>query len=320
MCLFELILQPFIRKKNKTHIVSNPSNKEVVDALRATIPAFRPIVHGPVLQTLAGLCFSSQRPKGLKWSYNTINTDIVVRFWKYIPPAYKPDERPTIVCVPGLSGEVSAHYINQIGKKCMQEQWPCYVLDKIELDIGSTRELEILVDKIGTTQKRIVLIGVSLGGNIVCHYCSKPVINPAVKLCIPVGNGFNFRVVSSSMHYIWSSILLVGYKKWLLSKTKFDAKIPSKTLWDFKNMDEYLANTSSHEIIEHVKIPLFIINSMDDPFFSYNALDNIYNVIQNNKNVFLLSTSIGGHIGWCKGVDNVSWVFDDVLPVLVKMF
>jgi predicted alpha/beta-fold hydrolase len=100
----------------------------------------------------------------------------------------------------------------------------------------------------------------------------------------------------------------------------------SKTLWDFNgslfetNTDEYLAKTSSHEIIENTKVPMFIINSMDDPFFSYNALDNIYNVIQKNSNVFLLSTSIGGHIGWCKDTNNVSWVFDDVLPLVVKMF
>jgi len=315
-----------MKKKNKMQITSNLKNKHIVDSLYATIPHFNPYLNGPVLQTLCGLLFSFRRPKELKWSYNTTNkSKVLVRFWTYKPD--KPEDQ-AIICVPGLSGDVSSHYINQIGKKCIQERWTCFVLDKIDIDIGSTQELEMLIEEISKSHKRIVLIGVSLGGNIVCHYCSQSNINPSVKLCIPIGNGFNFKIVSSSMHYIWSSILLVGYKKWLVAKTKLNTlnDKSSKTLWDFNkslfqtNIDDYLVKTSSHEIIEHAKVPLFIINSMDDPFFSYKALDNIYNVIDKNDNIFLLTTSIGGHIGWCKDTDNVSWVFDDVLPTLVKMF
>lgn len=325
MCLFEMAMQPFIKRTNKLHISSHAENKDTVDRLRKTIPAFTPLLHGPVLQTLSGVILSMKRPSRLKWTYHVIKEQS--RYWKYL--SNDTNDTNTIVCVPGLSGDVNSHYINQLAGKCMQEKWNCFVLDKRNVDVGCVVELNALVNEVSKSFKRITLMGISIGGNVICRYCASSDVNSSVRLCVSIGNGFNWKAVSCSMHYVWSSILLVGYKRWLSSKTTFNTvnmKRSPRTLWAFNeelfktNIEDYLLHTSSHEVIEQTNTPLFIINSMDDPFFSYTALDNIYNVIHKNKNIYLLSTTIGGHIGWCKDFHNVSWVFDDVLPTIIKMF
>jgi predicted alpha/beta-fold hydrolase len=57
--------------------------------------------------------------------------------------------------------------------------------------------------------------------------------------------------------------------------------------------DQYYREKSSKYFMEHVKIPLMMLNALDDPIIHHSGID--YESWKRNDNLILLTTQRGGH-------------------------
>ena len=100
----------------------------------------------------------------------------------------------------------------------------------------------------------------------------------------------------------------------VLQKTGVDmsniAKLPTTALsWEnkvivpllgYKTPDEFYRTISTFHRIPNIKIPFFVLNSIDDPIVGEACMD--YDVFKSNENVILLTTKYGGHLGYFEDV------------------
>lgn len=323
MCIFELFAYNTIfhvkNKPLKMRIFVNHDKCDTKRFLEERIPEFRPLFNGEYLQTILGLVLSVRKPMGVVWKHiSNCNS----HWWMQAKTFQNGD---VVICVPGFCGNVKSHYINQLSHSCLKMKIDLVVLDIRSTKIGDTSELHNLVTLFKQQYNHIYIVGVSIGGNIVCRYCSEKNIDKSVKLIVSVGNGFDLRMMRDTMNDSLSKLMFYYCKRWL-SLLKYEIKSDKgiNSVWDTicyvsnEDIDTYLYKNSSHETFTNSVVPLFIINSIDDPFFSFSNLKNLYDTVNLNKNITIITTQVGGHIGWCKGVKNVSWFFDDVLPIIIE--
>lgn len=79
---------------------------------------------------------------------------------------------------------------------------------------------------------------------------------------------------------------------------KYDLEITCK-LWGFKDCNEYYEFSSCKHKLEHINIPFLNIQAEDDPILSASAIP--YADFMINPNIALVSTRVGGHLGWIEG-------------------
>jgi abhydrolase domain-containing protein 1/3 len=77
-----------------------------------------------------------------------------------------------------------------------------------------------------------------------------------------------------------------------------DDKVISR-LSGFLNAEEYYQDGSTHDLIDKVKIPLFALNSLDDPVVTAKGIP--YESFRTHEKTILMTTSCGGHVGWFTG-------------------
>lgn len=79
---------------------------------------------------------------------------------------------------------------------------------------------------------------------------------------------------------------------------KFDEYL-TRRLLGFPSVVEYYHSLSSKDRLDKINIPLFCMNSKDDPILSFHGIP-IYDCLL-NKNIILMITNSGGHVGWFEG-------------------
>ena len=100
----------------------------------------------------------------------------------------------------------------------------------------------------------------------------------------------------------------------VLQKTGVDmnnkSKLPSSALqWEkevivpflgYKTPDDFYRDISTIHRIPNIKVPFFIMNTLDDPIVGQACMD--YDVFKTNENVILVTTKYGGHLGYFEDV------------------
>lgn len=75
----------------------------------------------------------------------------------------------------------------------------------------------------------------------------------------------------------------------------FDENFTSK-LFGFNCADEYYRHASPIQRLLKVRVPLVIVNSIDDPIIGYRTLP--FSEVRLNPFTALVTTTTGGHLGW----------------------
>jgi uncharacterized protein len=79
----------------------------------------------------------------------------------------------------------------------------------------------------------------------------------------------------------------------------FDKEFTLKIIPEFETLENYYNVSSSIHYLKDVQIPLLLINSKDDPIISDEMIP--YEEIKKNKNIFLITTEMGGHGDFIEG-------------------
>jgi len=165
-----------------------------------------------------------------------------------------------------------------------------------------------------------VLIGFSLGGNLILKYAGEQKYPLTSKLDKTV-------VFSVPVDLAGSSLELSKRKNWLYTKRfllKLNDKISAKAerfselvsldhmknvkniidfdnyytapLHGFRDANDYYRHSNSRQFLSQIEIPTLLVNAKNDPFLNDNCYP--YEIAEKNKFLYMETPSWGGHVGF----------------------
>ncbi|KAG7276875.1 hypothetical protein CRUP_008012 [Coryphaenoides rupestris] len=183
----------------------------------------------------------------------------------------------TMVICPGIGNHSEKHYIRTFVDYSQREGYRCAVLNhlgalpNIELTsprmftYGCTWEFSAMVGYIKKAypQTQLIMVGFSLGGNIVCKFLGENRINQERVLCsVSVCQGYSaLRAQETFLQWdqcrrFYNFLMADNMKKIILSHRKFHGH---------SSLKEYYEKESCVHYIHNVNVPLLLVNAADDP-------------------------------------------------------
>lgn len=268
---------------------------------------------------------------------------------EYLDPAKEQalldNDKPLIIGLHGLSGGLFESYLRAFLAKATE---PPFNFDALVLNSRGcahhtitspqlfcglwTNDLRYLINehiRKKWPNKKIVLIGFSLGGGIVANYLGQEgsEVYRNIKGAAIMGSPWDFaqsstalvdtflgsKVYSPTMcqnllklieehhsGYLKSDAVVADYKKnpekfQLKNLRDFDDVFTSR-LFGFNCAQEYYRHASPDQRLLNVRVPIFIFSSVDDPIVGSKSLP--FSEVRLNPYAHMVTTSVGGHLGW----------------------
>lgn len=236
-----------------------------------------------------------------------------------------------VIAFHGLEGHAGRPYILGIAKIFNQNGFDCCAPNYRDCSgehnrvfasyhSGKTEDVQSVVKYVlkKGSYSEIVLIGFSLGGNLVLKYSGENKFPKEIKATIAVSTPVDLKGCMYALHsrrnFVYAKDFLYTLKSKLKDKQKnFPDQLSLheirriKTLKEYDDyytarangfadaMDYYLKSSSSQYLPE-IEIPTLIINAQNDTFLS----ESCYPVAISEKknNLFLETPEFGGHVGF----------------------
>lgn len=269
---------------------------------------------------------------------------------EYLDPAKEQalldNDKPLVIALHGLSGGSYESYIRAFLNEITKDEYGfdglvinargCanHTITSPQLFCGLwTNDLRYLINEHVSKlwpNKKIVLIGFSLGGSILANYLGQEGkdVYKNIKGAACMGTPWDFQVASHALvesyvgNKIYSPTMCQNLLRLLKTHTagdslKFDGIVEEyknnpeafelKLLRDFDDVftsrmfgfncaSEYYRHASPDQRLLNVRVPTLIVSSMDDPVVGSKSLP--YSEVKLNPYTFLVTTSVGGHLGW----------------------
>ncbi|KAG9489142.1 hypothetical protein GDO78_005243 [Eleutherodactylus coqui] len=292
---------------------------------------------------------SSPNPYGLR-KYLTMPDGATATFDLFEPLAeHCTGESVTMVICPGIANHSEKQYIRTFVDYAQKNGYRCAVLNhlgalpNIELTsprmftYGCTWEFGAMVSYIRKTfpQTRLIVVGFSLGGNIVCKYLGEaPANQERVLCCVSVCQGYsasraqetflqwdqcrrfyNFlmadnmkKIILSHRHALFTehrmnkifedSVLSRLYTA--TSLMQIDDTVMRK-FHGYKSLKEYYEEESCVRYLHNIHVPLMLVNSVDDPLVHESLLSIPKTLAGKKETVMVVLPLHGGHLGFFEG-------------------
>ncbi len=244
-----------------------------------------------------------------------------------------PAQAPLLVALHGLEGSSSAHYIRGLLHQAQRRGWRGLALnfrgcsgDMNRLlrsyHSGETGDLGELIERVRGEADRIVLVGCSLGGNVLVKWLGEQgdkvpgQIRAAAALSVPFDLAACSRTLDSGGFWRWvyrTRFLRTLKRKSLLKGAQHPGALDTarvaaaRTLFDFDDAvtaavhgfpgaPDYYAQSSSGPFVARVRVPLLLLSAEDDPFIPPASIPRTV-----PSNVTLEVWPQGGHLGFVEG-------------------
>uniref|UniRef100_A0A7N9AMS7 Monoacylglycerol lipase ABHD2 n=1 Tax=Mastacembelus armatus TaxID=205130 RepID=A0A7N9AMS7_9TELE len=253
----------------------------------------------------------------------------------------------TMVICPGIGNHSEKNYIRTFVDHSQRQGYRCAVLNHLgalpnmELTsprmftYGCTWEFAAMVSYIKQAfpQTLLVVVGFSLGGNIVCKFLGESCLNEdRVLCCISVCQGYSaLRAQETFLQWdqcrrIYNFLLADKMKKLILSHRSSLLGMNSSNIGDadlnrlyaatslmqiddrvmrkfhgYSSLKEYYEKESCVHYIHKVTVPLLLLNSLDDPLIHQSLLAIPRTLAEKKPNVIFALTQHGGHLGFFEG-------------------
>ncbi len=174
---------------------------------------------------------------------------------------------------------------------------------------------------------RIILVGFSMGGNLLINYLGNKKLDHLVKCSIVFSVPLDLKLVAHKLgkgfNKRFEKKILEKWKRKIARKAeifpeKFDTTNLDRVtslekfheeytlpLSGFRSLDEYYMKWSSLQFLETIETPLLIVNAKNDPLLSEKCYP--HEICRMSKNVHLETPNYGGHTGFTKKYDGVLW-------------
>jgi len=233
--------------------------------------------------------------------------------------------------VHGLEGSSQSTYILTLSKVLSEIGWDISALNlrgcsglpnKLyrAYHSGATDDLGLVINKLKSEYQEIIIIGFSLGGNIVLKYAGEMGSNISSEIKAVIGVSVPCHLSSSSdrleqiENRLYSRRFLSSLKaklrfKMQLFPTRLEANVFAKikTIREFDeaytapsnafaSAEDYYEKCSSFFVLDKIKVPALLINAQDDPFLSDKCFP--FEQAKSNPNLSLYAPKYGGHVGF----------------------
>ncbi|KAG9508982.1 Phospholipase ABHD3 [Fragariocoptes setiger] len=249
------------------------------------------------------------------------------------------DGRPIAILFPGLVGDSQTEYIRSLVPVAHMLGYKTCVFNNRSR--GGTRlasprlfcatnfdDVETVLKRLKRdhSKSRIVGIGISLGGIILCRYLATRGEKALVDAAMLVSVCFDFMEGCKSLeqpglnsalnqHLTRTLIRVVQENKEVLapyydieqiSNTKYLREFDSaftRKMWGYEHVDDYHRDASNKDRLHLIRKPTLCVNAADDMFAPHSAPYFALPVeqIKNNPSMAMIITARGGHIGFMEG-------------------
>ena len=276
-------------------------------------------IYAALFRTFPGFRYERER-------INTPDGDFIDLDW-----SKKGSDRLLLV-LHGLEGSAQRPYVKGIIKYFNQKGWDGVGMNHRscsgELNqllrsyhMGVSDDLEAVVQHIRNNfaYKHLVIAGFSLGGNVLLKYLGESgnntpeILKAAVAISVPCHIISANTEIERWFNHIYVRRFMSTLNKKMEEKakrfpgeinvskpmprnfTEFDNRFTCK-LHGFDNALDYWNRTSSHQFLEHIRIPTLLINALDDSFLSERCFP--YGIAKENPYFYLETPAWGGHCGF----------------------
>lgn len=258
--------------------------------------------------------------------------DFMIFDW--VSPEPETLDAPVLVHFHGLEGSSRSHYAEALMHYCAELGWRGVVahfrgcgglpnrLPRAYF-AGDSDDCEWVLKTVHCrySSAPIYAVGVSLGANQLAKYLgdrqeSAKFLTAAVSIGAPVDLVAGCEVVSRGANKLYAEMFLTTLRQKFIDKAKrfpdlFDLSAAKHchTLYDFdmlytapihgfRSAMDYWTRCSCKPVLGDVRVPLLLLNAVNDPFLPSWALPKESEV---SKDVYLEQPLEGGHIGFPRG-------------------
>ncbi|XP_003394689.1 phospholipase ABHD3 [Bombus terrestris] len=248
---------------------------------------------------------------------------------------------PIVIILPGLTGASQAEYIKCLVSSAKKVGIRCVIFNNrglggVELKTprmycaANSDDLSEVIEYVRKIHPHVPLgaTGISMGGLILGNYLARQGVMAKGKLKggFLISVPWNVFAATKSTEENYFNLMLNKYLASTLRKNlrrlhyssetgmfdvDIDTILKSQTLREFdshftvkqfgyKNVEEYYSNATIHDKLHLIDVPLLCLSAADDPFQPFQAIP--VKEISETKNVAVVVTSRGGHIGFMEGM------------------
>jgi uncharacterized protein len=247
-----------------------------------------------------------------------------------------------LVLLHGLEGGVHSHYVPNFLEQARLRGWSADLLvfrgcgGQLNLarrfyHSGETSDLSHVVARLvdENPSRRIVLAGVSLGGNVLLKWLGESgsalpeQVCAAAAVSVPFDLARGCRHISRGFSRVYERVFMATLREKALLKlrrypdlferTRLDQ---ARTLWEFddavtapvhgfRDAAEYYERSSSIRYLRGIRIPTLLLSARDDPFLPPDVLDEVTELVRSNESIRTEFVERGGHVGFVTGA--VPW-------------
>ena len=257
------------------------------------------------------------------------------------------NKNPLVLLLHGLSGDSSEYYIRSCVSQLLGKDFNVVVMNARgcgnstletpqSYSASYTHDLSCVVKHLSRNHKTIIAVGFSAGANILVKYLGEG--DDLLFAAVAIGNPFDLTKTSINMQstmlhrHVYNPILTYYLKALALRNTlvfkthpdicmtkvaatttvqEFDHELTIK-MFGHRDLTEYYESGSSRVFLKDVKCPLLCLHALDDPICPATALPTREEILE-NENLMLVTTSCGGHFGFCQGPMGATCWVDDVV-------
>lgn len=231
----------------------------------------------------------------------------------------------------GLEGNSRRHYVARPAKHFSQKGWDILAWNNRSCSgemnrlprfyhHGATEDIAAVVDRaLQNGYKEIVMMGYSMGGGMQQKYLGERKVDERIKGAISFSvpcnvldsalqlrKGFNRIYEKKFISKLTGKILLKSEQMELscdleaIKKVKtfrdLDTNFTIKVHPEYTSADDFYAKIPSDKHLPNIRIPLLIVNALNDPMLGEKCYP--VELAKSSKNIYLETPKHGGHVGF----------------------
>lgn len=248
---------------------------------------------------------------------------------------------PIVIILPGLTGASQAEYIKCLVSSAKKVGIRCMIFNNrglggIELKTprmycaANSDDLAEVVDHVKKVHPHVLLgaSGISMGGLILGNYLAQhgETAKNKLKGCFLISVPWNVFAATKNTEENYFNLMINKYLAGTLRQNikrlhyatesgffdvDIDTILKGQTVREFdshftvkqfgyRDVEEYYSNATIHDKLHLIDVPLLCLSAADDPFQPVQAIP--LKEISETRNVAVVVTSRGGHIGFLEGM------------------
>lgn len=242
---------------------------------------------------------------------------------------------PRLLLFHGLEGGVHSHYARAIFREAQSRGWAADLLlfrtcgsepNRLPRSYhsGETSDPRWVIEQIvgHFPAAPLGLMGVSLGGNVLCKLLGEageelpPQVKGAVAMSVPFDLAAASRHIGRGFGAVYEKFFLKSLIPKALGKIARHPELEplrvvarARTLWEFddaftaplhgfRDAADYYARASSLPYLSRIRQATLLLSAVDDPFLPPVVLDRVRDELRGNPAVELEFPARGGHVGF----------------------